>query len=147
MREVRQTIFGVVAVVALLSACATPNWSGMSETQIAEWKGLDVGPEVAQNWVKEGFGPQDYTAWTGDGFDLKSAAKWKAKAFTSAEAAKWKKAGFNVDRAFTKRAKGLTPITEEGRSKNGNEAQTRVPETPDDSNETGEEAKQETHDD
>jgi hypothetical protein len=103
-------LLGLVAGLVLLFACASPNWSGLSEAQISEWKADGVGPEVAKNWIGKGFDAQDYKAWTTAGFTLDDASKWSSKKFTAIEAQAWKKAGFSLNDAEKSRDKGLTPI-------------------------------------
>jgi hypothetical protein len=100
----------VLAVVAALAGACATDWSGMSESEISQWKGLGVEPDVAQAWAEEGFGPAEYSAWTLGGFDVDGAAKWKAESFTPTDAALWKKAGFDLRDAVANRSKGLTPI-------------------------------------
>lgn len=107
------SILGVVAAISLLGACASPNWSGMSETEIASWKAAGADAGLAKNWIKKGFSAEDYTAWTKAGFDLKHAAKWKKDEFTASEAAEWSKSGFSLDDAKNSRDKGLMPIHEQ----------------------------------
>jgi len=107
-------LLGLVAGLVLLFACASPNWSGLSEAQISEWKADGVGPDVAKKWIGKGFDAADYKAWTGAGFTLDDASKWSGKKFTATQAQEWKSAGFSLNDAEKSRDKGLTPIPASG---------------------------------
>jgi hypothetical protein len=106
-----RTILGLIALVTLLGGCASPDWSGMSNSQISDWQSAGAGPAVAQDWEKKGFDAQEYTVWIAAGFDLDSAAKWEEKKFTAAEATQWEKSGFDLKKATRSRDEGLEPIT------------------------------------
>ena len=110
MKSLRLILSRLAVVASVVVACATPDWSGMSEAEISQWKGLGASPEVAQRWAEKGFGPIEYSAWTANGFDAEGAAKWKAKTFAPSEAGPWKQAGFDLDSAVENRRKGLSPI-------------------------------------
>lgn len=122
----------------LLGACASvPNWEGMSEAEIADWKELNVGPGDAQKyskagldpkavslwhdngiktadsvlaWKKAGFSPEEAGVWDGKGFTVNEALQWHKEEFTAQDAYDWKKAGFSLQDSIKNRGKGLMPI-------------------------------------
>ena len=50
--------------LALFAGCAsTPPWAGMSQQEIAGWKGLDFLPTAAQAWHQKGFTPDTAGPW------------------------------------------------------------------------------------
>lgn len=134
-----QKSFFIIALTAMISACSTPapTWSGISETEIANWKGLNIGPGDAQTyrkeglvpeavqqwqennfnsvdavltWHKSGFAPAEAKGWVTGGFSNEAAQEWKEKAFSSEDASQWKQSGFELDAAIDNRDKGLTPV-------------------------------------
>ena len=48
---------------ALLSACASAPWAGMSETEIAAWKEAGFTAQNAHGWKEKGFTPQQAGEW------------------------------------------------------------------------------------
>ena len=138
MKTISLNHLGLVLAAMLLSACAsTPTWEGMSETEIADWKELHVGPGDAQAyreagletkavsqwmdngfksakavlaWQKAGFTAAKAGAWNSKGFSLDQAVEWKQESFSPDEANEWKTAGFNLQDSIDSRKKGLTPI-------------------------------------
>jgi hypothetical protein len=107
------TLLATAAVLAmlLLGACSsTPTWEGMSQSQIAQWKGMGFSAGAAQAWAREGFSPETAGSWKNNGFDLEAATDWKAEQFTAEEAMSWRKSGFDLDEAVEDRAKGLQPV-------------------------------------
>ncbi|MDG2150467.1 MAG: hypothetical protein P8N09_13190 [Planctomycetota bacterium] len=124
-------------LMGLLGGCAAPDWSGMSQADIAGWKTMDIGPGDAQHFNREGLHPteveawhkagfkdaKDISAWHVAGFDADKAASWKAhgfstedakrwnaKEFTAENAQAWTKAGMSLSEAIKDRAKGLQPV-------------------------------------
>jgi hypothetical protein len=126
-----------VSCALLAAACAAPPWEGMSESQIAAWRGVGVESQWARTYGKAGLEPADVKAWTGagipagkdilawkdagfepaeagdwakNGFDLNAAVAWKKQKFSATEATTWHRAGFSVGDAADERAKGLAPV-------------------------------------
>lgn len=110
MKNTSRLMVGLIAALVLVFACASPDWSGMSESQIAEWKADGATPAIAKQWIDKGFNAADYKAWSAAGFDLDDASKWSKKQFSPTEAAAWSKGGFSVGDAEESRSKGLSPI-------------------------------------
>jgi hypothetical protein len=137
MKLMLQGFASVVIALGMFVACATPDWSGMSETSIASWKAMDVGPGDAQafkkegldaaavaEWRKEGFTKDealkewhaagftasDANAWKAAGFSSDDAKDWKKEKFSASEASSWKKAGLKLKEAISRRAEGLAPV-------------------------------------
>ena len=74
-----QTLLVAAVSAALLLACASPPWAGMSETDIAAWKEAGFTAEKAQAWSGKGFTPQLAGEWGQKGFGLDAAVEWKSK--------------------------------------------------------------------
>lgn len=138
MIRISMNLFLIALLALILSSCAsTPTWSGISTTEISQWKAMSIDPGGAQryrgaglnpnsvaNWTKHGFSRSaqimawhkeafdatDAQHWKGEGFSVENAVKWRDKVFTSREAGEWKKGGFNLKSATKNRDKGLTPI-------------------------------------
>jgi len=127
----------VSVLIGLLGACAAPDWSDMSQADIAGWKAMDIGPGDAQHFNREGLHPteiegwhkagfkdakdidawhgagfnaEDSAAWKAHGFNAKDAKRWSAKEFTAENAQVWTKAGMSLDEAIEDRSKGLQPV-------------------------------------
>ena len=102
----------VVLLLAALAfvACASPPWHGMSESEIAAWKGSGFAAEMAQEWKGKGFSVEKAGAWNANGFSADAAMKWQAKSFTPAEAKAWRTAGMSLKESVANRDKGLMPI-------------------------------------
>lgn len=128
----------VFLAALLLTACASaPTWEGMTESEIAGWKGINVDVASAQkfrkakmssstveawqsaglgatqailDWNSAGYTPTTGAPWIGKGFDLKTARAWTADKFTAQEARAWMDADFTLKEAVKNRNKGLTPV-------------------------------------
>ena len=129
-------VLGLTAM--LIAGCAgTPNWKGMSESEIAGWKAMNVSAETAQKfaraglssddlgawrdaglsatdailaWHEAGWKPEAATPWIQNKFSLGAATEWAAEKFTAEEARNWFDAGFSLTQAIDHRSKGLTPV-------------------------------------
>jgi len=102
------------AFLGLLVACSsTPTWEGMSEREIADWKGIGFDAGAAQSWGKKGFNAESANAWNTAGFDLESATRWSSKQFSAEEAGSWRAGGFDLDDSVKNRNKGLTPVAQD----------------------------------
>ena len=130
------TIFVLIAV--LIAGCAgAPSWKGMSESEIAAWKAMDVNAETAQKFTRAGLSSDDVDAWRDAGlsatdailawneagwkpeaaaswiqhqFSVGAAKEWAAEKFSASEARNWFDAGFSLKQAVENRNKGLTPV-------------------------------------
>lgn len=128
----------ILSLALMLGACAsTPTWEGMSESEIAAWKAMDLTAESAQKfsraglssddvaawreagltgtdailaWSKTGWKPESAASWLERDFDLETASEWAKERFTAEEASVWMKSGFDLDQAMDNREKGLTPV-------------------------------------
>ena len=129
----------LAAMLVLVSACASkqPDWSGMSQSEIANWQQLGFGPGSAQtlkssgltpdetnNWIGIGvsgvdqilqwqglgFSSQSAADWIKSGFNANTAAQWLGKQFTAQDAKQWIDSGFDLETAIENRSKGLQPI-------------------------------------
>jgi hypothetical protein len=93
--------------------CATPPWQGMSESEIAAWKGVGFTAEMARDWHDRDFSVKDAGVWQSQGFDAEAAKEWRAKLFPPEQAKAWRVAGMGLEEAIENREKGLTPIAAE----------------------------------
>ena len=101
----------VLALLALaMAGCASPPWLGMAESEIAAWKQMDVGADLAQEWRRAGFGPAEAAPWIEEGIDARTAKRWDRELFSADQAASWRGADFSLDEAIENRARGLAPI-------------------------------------
>ena len=131
-------IIALPLAALMLSACSSsPGWRDMSETDISDWRVINVGvtnalkfrkaglepgtvkqwqeqgffdPEIILDWKKSGYTPDSAGLWLAQGFRLKQAKAWGKKKFSPSEARAWEDAGFSVKKAAKSRSKGLTPV-------------------------------------
>lgn len=128
----------ILLTIIVLTACASaPSWKNMSESEISDWKSIDVSVEQVGKYVKAGLSQPQVKAWIDSGFTeqdsiiawsqakfkpksakewrdinltLETASKWQLQKFSPAEAQSWMNGGFNLDDAVTNRSKGLSPV-------------------------------------
>lgn len=100
----------MAALLLMLAGCMAPTWEGMSEGEIADWKGLGFDAAVAHEWTDDGFTPATASGWVKAKFSRDEAKDWSEEKFTAEQAVSWKQADFSLKDAIDARTKGLAPV-------------------------------------
>ena len=108
--EMMKKLFVGLLISFIIGCASAPNWEGMSEREISQWKSRGFDASQAQNWRVRGFDAAEANGWVQANFSLETATIWAKESFNVEEAQVWSEAGFDIEDAVTNRSKGLTPV-------------------------------------